>query len=61
MAGSLKKGVKQFDYNGDPYLRRRGSTMMSENRGNMQRRHRRFLPSMIRALIKASKSRRAGS
>lgn len=22
--GSLKKGVKQFDHNGDPYLRRRG-------------------------------------
>ena len=59
MAASGKKGVKQFDYNGYPYIRRRGSTTMSENKGNMQRRHRRFLPSMIRALMKASKSRRA--
>ncbi len=57
MAG-LKKGMKQFDYNGNPYPRKRGSTVMSENRGNMQKRHRRFLPSMVRALMKAFKSNR---
>ena len=59
MAG-LKKGMKQFDYNGNPYLRRRGSVAMSENKGDMQKCQRRFLPRMVRTLMKAFKSNRRG-